>query len=175
MKRRPKPYDKTTHDGKTVDWLTKAALLKMERDLGYPLTIVQGSYHAGVDQSAGTHDGGGTVDLAEWDWENKVRVGRRHGFVMWHRPKSSSWNGHCHGVQMGNKKLSRSAANQVAEYLAGGDGLVGNAPDPHPWHVREFVWPYSGVAGLARWKRDQLRGSRRVAFLKELRRVVRGK
>lgn len=174
---RPRPYDLTTHGGKRVDWRTKAALLKAEKMLGYELTIIQGSYNAGgVSASAGTHDGGGAVDLAPWDWEAKVRVLRQCGFAAWFRPKNSSWNDHIHAVQAGNEKLPASAARQVTAMHNGRNGLADNGPDPHRGlPFKKFVWPYGGIVGLARWHRDQLSGPARAAFTKNLRRVSRGK
>lgn len=134
----PGPYDLTTYDGRRVDWITRAALQEAARRLGYDLTLAQGSYNAGkVGASAGTHDGGGVVDLAPYDHERKVRVLREIGFAAWYRPAIRGlWGSHIHAVLMGNAKLSPSAARQVTEYLAGGDGLKGTAPDDGP---RDYV------------------------------------
>lgn len=161
---RPAPYDLTTHDGKTVDWLTKAALLKAERRLGYSLTIVQGSYNAGgVAASSGTHDGGGCVDLKATDALNKVRAMRASGFWAWLRPDlPGTWSSHIHAVQENNRKLSPVAGRQVDAGRAGRDGLASNGPDPHAdIPVIPFVWPYYGPVGRLRWTRDQLTGTAR--------------
>ena len=178
MMKRPRPYDLTTHDGKRVDWLTKAALLKAERLLGYELSITQGSYNAGgVSQSAGTHDKGGVVDLKAWDWENKCRALRLSGFWAWRRrPEEGDWPEHIHAALAGNIKLAPSAFRQVEAGRAGRNGLANNGPDPHAYMVfKPFPWPYYGPVGKARWVRDQLQGAEREAFLRRLRRVVRGK
>lgn len=137
-KRMPKPYDLTTYDGNRVDWLTRAALVQAADRLGYDLTITQGSYNAGgVSASAGTHDGGGVVDLAAWDHVRKVRELRRVGFAAWYRPAIPGlWPPHIHAVLIGNRKLAPVARAQVADYLAGRDGLAGHGPDNGP---REFV------------------------------------
>lgn len=135
-----KPYAKTTYDGKVVDRITKAALKKAARRLGYDLTILQGSYNAGgVSASAGTHDGGGVVDLAPWDWENKVHVLRAIGFAAWHRPAISGlWGEHIHAVLIGNEQLSPDAREQVQQYYNGQNGLANHGqddfwrPDPIP-------------------------------------------
>lgn len=134
----PNPYDRTTHDGKTVDWLTHMALIEAQGHLGYELTVVQGSYNAGgVSASAGTHDGGGVVDLAAFDWAAKVVALRRVGFAAWYRPaRPGVWGAHVHAVLIGNRRLSPAAADQVNEYLAGYDGLAGDGLDPGP---RDFV------------------------------------
>lgn len=165
---RPRPYDLTTHDGKTVDWLTKAALMKAERLLGYELSITQGSYNAGgVSASAGTHDGGGAVDLPAWDWQRKVAALRLSGFAAWHRAElhrdgRKVWGEHIHAILFGNAKLSGDAIDQVEEFRAGGDGLVGDLPDAHSGlPFKRFVWPYYGPVGRLRWIRDNATGAAR--------------
>jgi len=167
-----KAYDRTTHDGKTVDWLTKAALMECERRLGYPLTIVQGSYHRGVSASAGTHDGGGVVDLAPWDWENKVRVLRAVGFAVWHRPTLPGvWGEHIHAVLIGNSKLAPSAARQVTAYRAGRDGLARNLPDNtwRPKPIPTFTWAKYQRAQAAAFKAAKKKAAaQRVKFVGDL-------
>lgn len=137
-------YELTTHDGKTVDRMTKQALEKAERRLGYPLTIVQGSYNQGrVSQSAGTHDGGGVVDLAPWDWERKVRVLREIGFAAWHRtPAQGPWGEHIHAVLIGNTKAAPSALRQVDAYRRGRNGLANNGLDDfwRPKTIKPYVY-----------------------------------
>jgi len=104
-----------------------------EDRLGYELTIIQGSYNKGVGQSAGTHDGGGALDLADYGWQNKVRVLRNIGFAAWRRPTIPGlWNAHIHAIAIGDKEMSPSAHNQVVAYYNGRDGLASNGPDPHP-------------------------------------------
>lgn len=134
----PRPYALTTYDGKKVDWLTRAALEEASARLGYDLTILQGSYNAGgVKASAGTHDGGGAVDLSPWHWQEKVRELRRTGFAAWHRPAIPGvWGEHIHAVLIGNARLSAGAASQVRDYLAGRNGLANHGADDGP---REFV------------------------------------
>lgn len=134
----PKPYDRTTYDGNTVDWLTRAALEDTAKRLGYDLTVSQGSYNAGgVAASAGTHDGGGAVDLAPYDQANKVRELRRTGFAAWYRPSIPGlWSSHVHAILIGNAKLSAGAQAQVLDYLNGRNGLADHGPDSGP---RDFV------------------------------------
>lgn len=153
----PKPYDRTTYDGNTVDWITRAALEDVASRLGYDLTVSQGSYNAGkVPQSAGTHDGGGAVDLSAWDHEKKVRELRRAGFAAWYRPTiPGTWEEHIHALLIGNRKLSPGARAQVAAYLAGKDGLAGNGPDNGP---RQFV------NNRYRWKQGAKRINRARAL-----------
>lgn len=143
------PYDRTTRDGKTIDLLTDAALRTAEKDLGYALTITQGSYNAGkVAASEGTHDAGGVVDLLAWDWENKVTALRRVGFAAWYRPELwrdgvRVWPAHIHAVVIGHPLLAPAAARQVAAYKQRRDGLAGNRPDTDPgWTAAaRFDWP----------------------------------
>lgn len=133
-----KPYDLTTHDGKTVDMITHLALLEVEQRLKYPLTITQGSYNkGGVAASAGTHDGGGVIDLAPWDYEHKVYELRRAGFFAYYRPAIKGlWPAHIHAGLIGNRKMSAGAKWQVTEYLAGRNGLATRGLDDGP---RQFV------------------------------------
>lgn len=163
--RAPRPYDRTTHNGVTVDWLTRAALIAAEQMLGRPLQLVQGSYNAGgVGASAGTHDGGGVVDGAESSpaaYATVVRVLRRLGFAAWHRVELwrngvRVWREHWHAVLIGNRRLSAAALVQVAEYLAGYDGLAGNGRDPGP---REFT------ANRFSWRVGARRITRAAALL----------
>lgn len=141
------PYDRTTHNGVTVDQLTRMALLEVEGRLGYPLNLTQGSYSTGVGASAGTHDGGGVVDGYPRDPAREVLELRRAGFAAWDRLElwrdgRLVWRRHWHAVQIGNRKLAPAARAQVWEYLAGGDGLAGTAPDtgPRDYVDHRFTW-----------------------------------
>lgn len=171
--RRPRPYDKTTHGGKVVDWMTKAALLKAERRLGYALDLAQGSYQADdgpandVAASSSTHDGGGVVDLLPYQAFRKVRALRACGFWAWHRTELwrngvRVWGEHVHAVQATNRKLDPLAFQQVIQGRAGLDGLADRGPDPHLGiPVIPFKWPYDGPVGRLRWIRDNLTGRAR--------------
>ena len=158
----PNPYDRTTYDGNTVDWLTRAALEDTAKRLGYDLTVLQGSFNAGgVSASAGTHDGGGAVDLAPWDWQNKVRELRRTGFAAWHRPAIAGlWGEHIHCILMGDRLLSSGAKTQVAEYLRGENGLANHAADDGP---RDFV------NNRYKWRKGSQRISRASALVERAR------
>ena len=141
-------YDRVTFHGRTVDKWTRQALEAAEKELGYSLTISQGSYNSGrVSASAGTHDGGGVVDLVAWDWPNKVRALRRNGFAAWHRePSQGPWPEHIHAVLIGNDKASGSAKRQVEAYRAGRNGLASNARDDGP-RIPATEFHYRGVPG----------------------------
>lgn len=161
----PRPYDRTTYDGKTVDWLTRAALEDTAKRLGYDLTVVQGSYNTGgVSASAGTHDGGGVIDLAPADWQRKVAEMRRTGFAAWHRPAIAGlWSEHIHCVLIGNRKLAPAAKAQVAEYLRGEDGLADHRPDDGP---RDFIH------NRYHWRKGAKRISRAAALIEKARALL---
>lgn len=134
----PGPFERVDYGGEPMDHKTMAAINLLERELGYPLTIVKGCYLPADANSATTHVGGGVVDLAPWDHRRKVKIGRENGWAIWFRPElwidgELKWRAHCHAVLIGHGRLSGGAAAQVAEYLAGGDGLVGSTPDPNPY------------------------------------------
>lgn len=145
----PEPYAKTTQrNGKTLDQLTHYALMAVEHRLGYDLgslTVVQGSYNrGGVGASAGTHDGGGAVDLTPVEWQHKVHAMRAVGFAAWHRPAIPGlWSEHVHAVLIGNAKLSPAAKAQVDDYRHHRNGLADHAPDAtwHPDPIPVFRMP----------------------------------
>jgi hypothetical protein len=148
----PNPDELIQFRGATVDRRTAAALTVMENRLGYELTVVQGHNPGGVDASAGTHDGLGTVDLAPFDWRNKVKVGREVGFDIWHRlPSEGPWAEHNHAVLHGKGHgLSPAAQRQTESYDRHRNGLANDAFDPFPVHPdRPPVFDY------AAWWHDQ--------------------
>lgn len=133
--------DRTTYQGKAVNAGTKAlmraanALVRSSHFGGETsdITMVQGGYNAGgVAASAGTHDGGGAFDLTPFNIKNRIKVFRLLGVAIWDRPTISGlWAHHLHGIVAGDGTASAAAKAQVSEYLAGGDGLRGTAPDPN--------------------------------------------
>ena len=132
-------YDKVKYDGKTVDKITAAALADTALDLGYTdgMDLVQGSYSITTMASAGTHAGGGVVDLPSNDWQRKVAALRKNGFAAWYRPAlPGQWGPHIHAVLVGNSRAAPAAKAQVKAYLEGRNGLANNGPDDGP---REHV------------------------------------
>ncbi len=91
-------FERVIFRGRVMDRKTQSFLQAMEQRLGYELTVIQGSYNAGgVSASAGTHDGGGVVDLVSWDHRRKVRVARELGAFAWFRPDLPGvWGEHIH-------------------------------------------------------------------------------
>lgn len=137
-------YEIVYFRGKKFDRMTAQALSRMEERLGYPLTIMQGSYSGGVGASAGTHDGGGAVDLTAYDHVRKVRVGREIGWAMWYRsPSEGPWPAHVHGILIGNDRVSSGARQQVAAYKAGLNGLASSRSDTYGWRpnpIKAFAY-----------------------------------
>jgi hypothetical protein len=113
----------------------------------------QGSYNrGGVAASAGTHDGGGAVDIIVGNLtaatrQRLVREMRRVGFAAWLRtPAQSNWPYHVHAiaVQPGGKNdqgvLSTGAHAQVVDYYNGRNGLARHALDDGPRDYVGVTW-----------------------------------
>lgn len=135
-------FERVNYRGRLMDRKTQAFLQAMEQRLGYDLTVVQGSYNAGgVSASAGTHDGGGVVDLVSWDAKRKVRVARELGAFAWFRPDLPGvWGEHIHLGIRGHGRLSPAAKAQQAGFDANParNGLANNAVD-RTWHPAPAV------------------------------------
>lgn len=100
------------------------------------LSFSQGSYNTSVSASAGTHDGGGALDIRIGGYssataDNVVKALRMAGFAAWHRGVNDSFDPHIHAIAIGDTRATQVAKNQVSEYRRGGDGLVGSAGDIH--------------------------------------------
>jgi hypothetical protein len=133
---------RTTFRGATVNQRTVEMIQRAERlmsDFGHPdfqFVITQGSYSRSVSASAGTHAGGGAVDLRTRGHEratvdDMVRALRMAGFAAWSRGRGhDSFPPHIHAIAIGDPELSSGALSQVASYAQGRDGLRGQAPDP---------------------------------------------
>lgn len=133
-----------------VDRAVLAMVNEAGRLIGGRLTIVQGSYMAGfgADKSATTHDKAGVVDLRiAWGLPEGITPERvcfelrRVGFAAWVRDHRHGMDPHIHAVAIHVQGKDPAAAKQVTEYLNGGDGLVGDAPDYNrrPRHI--VTWP----------------------------------
>lgn len=133
------PGGRVERDGEVVDARTAAMLTEAERLSGRTFTVDQGSYNPGGDPtSAGTHDGGGVVDLSVDGMSATTRVAvtrtlRRVGFAAWVRtPSQGDWPFHIHAVAISDTDLSSPAQHQVGDYYLGRDGLADRAPDDGP-------------------------------------------
>lgn len=119
-----------------MDARTRAMVVAARVVCVAPLEITQGCYNNGaVAASAGTHDGGGAVDIRAKTL-NAAQVGeavnilRKVGFAAWHRlPSEGNWPEHIHCIAVGCPDLSRGAKNQVTDYKAGRNGLANNKAD----------------------------------------------
>ena len=116
-----------------VDAITAAAIEKAEEIGGHEFVVSQGSYQNTVSASAGTHDGGGAVDLGWCGHVGCVLALRKAGFAAWHRnPSQGPWKDHIHAVLVDHPLLAPSAARQVVSYRDGRNGLASNGPDDGP-------------------------------------------
>jgi peptidoglycan hydrolase-like protein with peptidoglycan-binding domain len=134
-------YRRVRYHGVTMNVRTREMLQRAERyskALGGPasFSLSQGSYHPGVGLSAGTHDGGGVLDVRinsvpRATADKIVKALRMAGFAGWRRGVNDGLPPHIHAVAIGDRQASRAAKSQVAEYFRGGDGLRGNRRDIH--------------------------------------------
>lgn len=133
-----------------LEWFTKMGvhqgLIKTNWD------IWQGGYRGGATAaSAGTHDGGGVLDLAQND-EKVILLERQMGAAGWYRDPSTGLSGENHLVLIGCPHHPK-ADYQVTAYKAGydglGDGYKRRDPGPRVSPIR--TWS-QGVA----WAKTQL-------------------
>lgn len=131
-----------------TDTRTLAMLKELERlNPHIDVRVTQGSYRNGATSaSAGTHDGGGVLDLHAVTLTREERTellidGRRIGFAIWLRtPAQSDWPYHFHAVAIGCSDLSRSAYQQVLDYHDKQNGLASHGPDDGPAGFYGMTW-----------------------------------
>jgi hypothetical protein len=126
---------------------TAAMVEAAEKIYRSKFAILQGSYNkGGVAESAGTHDGGGAIDI---DVRTKsaaqrvavVKAMRQVGFAAWLRtPAQGNWPYHVHAIAVGDKDVSRGAAHQVAEYHRRRNGLANRGADDGPPGLYGMTW-----------------------------------
>ncbi|MER5635355.1 peptidoglycan-binding domain-containing protein [Kitasatospora sp. NPDC002227] len=133
------PGAKLQRDGYTVDTRTQNMLAEAQRLLGFNLTLSQGSYNPGGDPtSAGTHDGGGVVDISVDGMSSTTRTAvakalRQVGFAAWVRnPTQGDWPWHIHAAAINDTDLSTQAQNQTGDYYLGFNGLANHGADDGP-------------------------------------------
>lgn len=133
------PGARTTYQGKTVNERTVAMMKAARTKYTGPFTLSQGSYNPGGDaSSAGTHDGGGVIDIAADSLSGAQRTAlvtalRRVGFAAWLRsPAQADWPFHVHAVAISDTDLSAPAMKQVGDYYEGKNGLANHAADDGP-------------------------------------------
>jgi tetratricopeptide (TPR) repeat protein len=132
-------------DGHTINGRTKELLDRAQdscRRHGATFRITQGSYTRSVIESAGTHSGGGTIDVSvrsptgqTWASESISRMVsclRKAGFAAWYREAGELHEKsppHIHAVAVGDPELALPAKLQVNSYLNGRSGLRSDRPD----------------------------------------------
>ena len=133
------PGAKLQRDGYTINTRTQAMLTEAERLLGRKLVLSQGSYNPGGDPtSAGTHDGGGVVDINVDGMTAATRTAvakalRQVGFAAWVRnPTQGDWPWHIHAAAISDTDLSTQAQNQTGDYYLGFNGLANHGADDGP-------------------------------------------
>lgn len=133
------PGARVDWDGRTVNERTRSMLRAAEGILGRSIVLDQGSYNPGGDpSSAGTHDGGGVVDVSVAGMSTATRTAvvralRQVGFAAWLRsPAQGDWPWHIHAAAISDTDLSSQAQHQVGDYYLGLNGLANRQPDDGP-------------------------------------------
>lgn len=134
-------YSRVSYGGKTVNVRTREMLKLAATWAGVTITLTQGSYNRGVSASAGTHDGGGVVDISvnAWSASTRSRVVlalRKAGFAAWLRTPAQGFSYHIHACAIGDREMAGGAKNQVQAYFNGRNGLANNGADD-----AERRWP----------------------------------
>lgn len=113
-----------------------------EKIAGIDMTITQGSYTGSNPGSAGTHDGGGAVDISVRgiNAREAVTALRNVGFAAWHRTADQGdWSPHIHAIAISDTDMSPDAQKQAGDYFLGRNGLASGAPDDGP-KVEKVTW-----------------------------------
>ncbi|MFI6133676.1 peptidoglycan-binding protein [Micromonospora sp. NPDC051141] len=140
------PGSIVTMRGVQVNTRTRSMLLEAERLLGRQLGLTQGSYNTGVGASAGTHDGGGALDISVSGLSSATRTDvlrrlRTVGFAAWYRtPDQGDWGYHIHAIALADTDQSTGAQNQAGDYYLGRNGLANRAPDDGPVVSPKRTW-----------------------------------
>jgi len=125
-----------TFEGFDIDARSRDMLITAREICDAPLVITQGGYNAGgVTASAGTHDGGGALDIRATNLTDAQRLEavkclRIVGFAAWLRlPSEGDWPYHIHCIAMGCPDASAGAKHQMIAYENHRNGLANNNPD----------------------------------------------
>ncbi|MEV0645990.1 peptidoglycan-binding protein [Phytomonospora sp. NPDC050363] len=135
-----------SYGGKRVNARTKSMLANADGKVSFSITLTQGSYTSSNPDSAGTHDGGGVVDIGVSSlsttqrWQ-LVKALRQVGFAAWLRTPDQGFAYHIHAVAVADPDLSKQAQAQVHDYYFGKNGLASHAADNTPSSYRvPFTW-----------------------------------
>lgn len=132
-------YRRVTYGGRTVNVRTKILLERTRVALGgkHEIPLFQGSYNKGVKASAGTHDGGGCVDIntSGYNVNALLRELRKAGFAAWYRTPAEGFSYHIHACAIGDREMASIARSQVRAYFNGRNGLANNGRDTAPASV----------------------------------------
>jgi peptidoglycan hydrolase-like protein with peptidoglycan-binding domain len=148
------------YGSKRVNTRTSLMLAAADSTLPWKIKVTQGSYcvlekSGCAKASAGTHDGGGSIDikassLSKTQRWRTVQALRRVGFAAWLRLPSQCggcWPTHIHAVAIGdtdmwqkNKKYTNR--DQVGDYFVGRNGLRKHKKDntPAKYRVPFITW-----------------------------------
>lgn len=124
-------------DGHKTNRRTAQMLKAAERLAGANMPVTQGSYSSSVGASAGTHNGGGALDISVGGLTRKqinrrIRALRTVGFAAWYRSALAGvWGAHIHAIAMATRDLARLARAQVGDYKRGRNGLANHRADRH--------------------------------------------
>lgn len=134
------------YGGKQVNTRTANMLRAADAMLSWSITLTQGSYTSANPDSAGTHDGGGVVDISVSSltttqrWQT-VQALRTVGFAAWLRTPDDGFAYHIHANGISDPDMSQVARNQIHDYYFGKNGLANHAADNTPSQYRvAFTW-----------------------------------
>ncbi|MGH8878494.1 MAG: peptidoglycan-binding protein, partial [Stackebrandtia sp.] len=137
---------KDSYGGKRVNTRTAKMLGAADKKISSSIRLTQGSYTSSNPGSAGTHDGGGVVDISVSGLSSKqrwkmVKALRTVGFAAWLRTPDQGFDYHIHAVAVADPDLSSQAQDQVHDYYFGKNGLASHAKDNTPSAYRvKFTW-----------------------------------
>lgn len=127
-------YDRVKYAGRTFNRRTVEVIEAVSDIVGYKQDFYQGSYNAGVSDSANTHDGGGAGDATQYDWKRRNRVYRLFGAMsyrrgLYYRCRKVFTVRHIHFGILGDRDASQGLENQFAAYHRGEDAMAGRLKD----------------------------------------------
>lgn len=146
-----RPSSRVSVGGVVTDALTRKAIRRVEKQLGFKLTFTQGSFRPASKASGTTHTGAGALDVdtspGGVQWPKKkinhvARVMRDNGFAAWPRDSRDGMPNHIHAELLDNPGLSSGARWQQQEYDAGRNGLSNRKRDRYTYRPRpvKMTW-----------------------------------